>query len=590
MADGDVAFAAVMLFLALLVMALIGLLAREFGRRRQAEARLGLVTGQIDAMAKGRAETLEAELRRHQATRSTLSARDAFLDIVLEASPIGILTLDVEGYVLMLNRRAAQILGADRSVVVGSLLADADRPGGRSLAGMLAPVLAGSTPSGPLFGEWTDEGQAHQVEVACGPLRLPDGVVAAHVVIVQDVTARFQTEAELRQAQKMEIVGQLSGGFAHDLNNLLTAIIGNLDLALEDDTLSDATRDAAGIALEASLRGADLNQQLLAYSRRQVLQSRLVDINAVVLAAVRILRRGLGEAVELHTNLLPGTLMCNVDPSQLQSAIMNLAINARDALEGGGRITIETARRDLGGAGEADGLSGPFAVITVSDNGTGIPPELIERVIEPFFTTKDVGVGSGLGLSMVHGFANQSGGRLHIYSELGLGTTIRIFLPAEAEGADALAASDGRDTLDSQAVGNGERILVVENDQNVRKMVIRQLGSLGYRTLEAEGGEAAMAALVSDPDIDLVFTDVVLPGTVKSRDVVMRCRNARPPIPVVLTSGFSIAMVGDLTGIHELPLLPKPYRRHDLALAIQSGLGRSDGAAALAERSTAIPS
>jgi PAS domain S-box-containing protein len=413
------------------------------------------------------------------------------------------------------------------------------------------------------------DGQTRTAALHALPM-VQDGKIHS-LVCARDVTALRQAEAQLHQAQKMESVGQLTGGIAHDFNNLLTVVIGSLDLALgrvqgDAHTLVDS-------ALRASERGAAMVRQLLAFSRQQALLPETLSFNDLVTGMGDLLQRTLGENIEVEMKTATGLWPARADKGQLESALLNLAINARDAMPGGGKLTIETANAHLDedyAAGQAEVTPGDYAMLAVTDTGTGMPPEVIARACEPFFTTKAVGKGTGLGLSMIYGFAKQSGGHLKIYSEVGHGTTIRLYLPRVVCG-DAVAAAP-REAAQEHPRG-GETILVVEDDADVRAFVVMQLGLLGYRVIEAANGKQAQQIIESDHPIDLLFTDMVIPGGMTGGQLAANAKRLRPQVKALFTSGYTetaVAHQGKLDpGTH---FLQKPFRRQDLAVKIREAL------------------
>lgn len=396
------------------------------------------------------------------------------------------------------------------------------------------------------------------------------------VTIHTDLTERKATEEQLRQAQKMEIVGQLTGGVAHDFNNLLAAIVGNLHLL--EDGLEDRPilQRRARRALDAADRGALLTQRLLAFSRRQTLQPRPTDLNTLVEGMLDLLGYSLGETIVIEADLAPGLWTTVIDPGQLENALLNLAINGRDAMPDGGRLRIETGNRtlDRDSAASLSMAVGDAVRLRVADTGHGMPPDVLARVFEPFFTTKDVGRGSGLGLSMVHGFVNQSGGHVGIESRPGGGTAVIIHLPrGEArEARSELAAPE----LLADLRGRDETVLVVEDDRAVRDVAVEMLEGLGYRTRQAEDGPAALALLGEDAPIDLIFTDVVLPGGMTGPDLVREATGLRPGLPALYCSGFTRdALIDEGRLNRHLDLIEKPYDRQTLARHIRTVLDRS---------------
>ncbi|WP_296513669.1 ATP-binding protein [Rhodopseudomonas sp.] len=388
----------------------------------------------------------------------------------------------------------------------------------------------------------------------------------------QLLQAKEAADLQLRQAQKMEAVGQLTGGIAHDLNNILTVIVGNIELLVEGVADRPQLAALAKMVDDAAARGADLTQRLLAFARKQPLQPREVDVNALVFEATNLLRPTLGDHVEIAMVLARDMPRALIDPSQLSNALLNLALNARDAMGKGGKLSIETSNVVLEDGCEIcnDGVKpGPYVLIAVTDTGHGIPAAILDLVCEPFFTTKEVGKGSGLGLSMVLGFVKQSGGHIRIESDEGLGTTIRIYLPQ----ATGVAQSAAVVTSPASVEGARETILVVEDDELVRNFVIAQIQNLGYLTLAAANAEEALVVVNSSQHIDLLFTDMIMPGALNGRQLADRALQCRPSLKVLFTSGYS-----DETIIHYgrldpgVLLLAKPYRKGDLARMIRSAL------------------
>ena len=396
--------------------------------------------------------------------------------------------------------------------------------------------------------------------------RLPNGWLAGLRV---DITSRKETEHQLVQSQKMEAIGNLTGGMAHDFNNLLGIIIGNLDLARGQ--VEGEIEELIGDAHEAAWRGADLTRRLLAFARRQPLHPEPVKANDLIANTVRLLRPLLGETIEISLQLAEELWPATADPAQLESSIANLATNARDAMPKGGRLIITTANRRLDAdyaATHVDATEGDYVMIEVSDTGCGMAPATLERIFEPFFTTKDRGKGTGLGLSMVFGFLRQSGGHINVYSELGAGTTFRLYLPRATTAAPA--QEDKRAMTLAQ--GAGETILVVEDNPEVRRVVMRQLNGLGYRALETGAGAEALDVLGRDP-VDLLLTDIVMPGGLDGVDLARIAIEKWPTLKVVLTSGFPEARIEiDSEMLRNLRLLSKPYSRLELATVLRSSL------------------
>ena len=383
---------------------------------------------------------------------------------------------------------------------------------------------------------------------------------------------REHAEERLFQSQRLEALGQLTGGVAHDFNNLLTVVSGNLQI-LEERLDDPFSLKLAKAAMRATGRGADLTRKLLAFSRRQTLQPRSIDVGQLLDSLADVLRRTLGARIDIHTICDPDLPQAKADPGMLDTALLNLAVNARDAMPEGGRLTLEAHRESLDAdyaSRHAEVTPGEYVEISVSDNGTGMPPEVLARAFEPFFTTKDSGKGSGLGLSLVYGFVKQSGGHIAVYSELGIGTTIRIFLPVVSGRSLADARSE-----DVEIRGGTETVLAVEDDEAVREVAVEFLRRLGYRVLEAADADEALAVLEREPGIDLLFTDVVLRGQVNGPDLAREAIRRRPGLCVLYTSGYArnaMPMQNELDG--RIELLSKPYPIGQLARMVRRALER----------------
>jgi CheY-like chemotaxis protein len=379
-------------------------------------------------------------------------------------------------------------------------------------------------------------------------------------------------ERQLQHASRMDAIGQLTGGIAHDFNNLLVVITGNLDL-LESE-LADKPKllGYAQMATKAAWRGAELTRQLLAFSRKQALEPKVLDVNAVVRETASLLRRTIGEHVEVEMVLARDLPLAFVDKTQLESALTNLAINARDAMPEGGKLIFETADKQLDASFGMEGdevAPGDYVMIAVSDAGVGIPPEILSRVFEPFFTTKSEGKGTGLGLAMIYGFAKQSRGHVRIYSEVGHGTTVRLYLP-RGDGAPSQVAEAPTGSL---MAPKGTKVLLVEDNPDVRRVAASQLAEYGYQVIEAENGYAAMNILRSDQPVDLLFSDAIMPGGMTGMQLAHEASIIRHGLKVLLTSGFAEASLNTARTAAGIPLITKPYRKQDLAKKIRDVLG-----------------
>ncbi|HMK79043.1 MAG TPA: ATP-binding protein [Xanthobacteraceae bacterium] len=520
----------------------IGVLARAFTR----------MAGEVDAKT--------AELRRYAET----------LDRIMSSMADALVVTDEHGKVLLANAAFRAMFGGIENVFTS------DWGTQRFHSDEVTPleneeVLIGRAIRGEKFDAFElavrREGESAFMHLIAsgGPICDARGRQIGAVMVYRNVTEARQIERQLRQSQKLDAIGKLTGGVAHDFNNILTVITGTIDI------LSDGLTDRPSLAAiakmidEAATRGAELTQQLLAFARRQPLEPRAVDPNALVLDAMRLLRPALGEQIEIESMLEHDVWHAVADLSQLNTTLLNLAVNARDAMPNGGKLTLETANvvLDEGYAQtHPDVKPGPYVMIAVSDTGHGIPPALVDKVFEPFFTTKEIGKGTGLGLSMVYGFVKQSGGHIKIYSEVGHGTTIKIYLPRANTISDEPALSAHADDLP----GGSETVLVVEDDALVRDYVVAQLKSLGYVTLAAANATEALAQLDAGARFDLLFTDVIMPGGMNGRQLANQVAHRRPGIRVLYTSGYTenaIVHHGRLDA--GVALLNKPYRKKDLA-------------------------
>jgi nitrogen-specific signal transduction histidine kinase/CheY-like chemotaxis protein len=389
--------------------------------------------------------------------------------------------------------------------------------------------------------------------------------------VTRDLTNKRAAEEQLRQAQKMEAIGQLTGGVAHDFNNLLTIISGNLEILQRRLSERGETQlqRYVNIAMQGSARAAALTHQLLAFSRRQPLQPKSISVNALISGTSEMLRRTLPENISLETVLTGGVWLTYADPNQLENCLLNLSVNARDAMPGGGKLTIEAANvyLDENYAAMATIPSGQYVGIFISDTGKEMTPEVLSQAFDPFFTTKDIGEGTGLGLSQVYGFVKQSGGHVKIYSEVNAGTTIRIYLPRLVS---ANILNEIQAVPAAAVRGEGETILVVEDEADVRAFAVEMLMELGYRVLDAQDGASALRQLESETDISLLFTDVGLPGGMNGRQLADEALRRRPDLKVLFTSGYArnaIVHHGRLDpGVQ---LITKPFAFVDLAAKIR---------------------
>ena len=511
------------------------------------------------------------DITQRKRARENLRKSNELLNAIVGSSPLGIYVLDAEGKVTLWNAAAEKIFGYSAAEATGRLPPFVDVAALPEFRRNLA-VAQDAAVAGIEARRRRKDGSPVDISIACAALSDERSGLRGTVNVVMDVTARKQLEQQLRQAQKMEAIGNLTGGLAHDFNNLLTVVIGNLDL-LRDQVGQDL--EATGLvdtALDAGLRGADLTRRLLAFARRQPLEPKPTDVNELMTGMTRLLSRTLGEDIRIELQTGPDLWPVVVDSAQLGSAIANLATNARDAMPNGGTLTIETRNTRLDAAYAAanpEVAPGDYVAIAIADTGTGMDAETLAHAFEPFFTTKKAGKGTGLGLSMVFGFVRQSQGHVKICSEVGRGTTIRIYLPRATDGLVAVAPADA----DSMPHGR-ETILLVEDKADVRDMAFRQLTDLSYRVIAAEDGDSAVK-IIDDRQvaIDLLFTDIVMPGAIDGRALARIARERRPGIKVLFTSGYpgGSPQASDPPAADER-LLGKPYRRHELARKLREAL------------------
>jgi PAS domain S-box-containing protein len=507
-----------------------------------------------------------------QARFTALQESDQRFRRVFDESPLGMLLARQEGQqIVQANPAFCRMVGYEADELVGRAIADITHAEDRDL--LNNAIGRASSPAHVIEARYlTRSASVAWARVRLTELSTSDGGQPLLLALAENITHEKQVEGELRQAQRMEAIGQLTGGIAHDFNNLLGVIIGNVEFLLEAVHDRQDESDLAREILNSALSGADLTRRLLAFARRQTLQPRRIDLNAYLPNHVAILRRVLGETIRIVTNFADDPWPIRADPSQIGDALLNLAINARDAMPHGGSISIETANAhvDSGMSSESGGMAqGDYIVLTVTDTGIGMAPELLERAVEPFFTTKVSGAGSGLGLSMIYGFARQSDGHLRIESRPGYGTTVRLYLP-RALGDDA----DDSDLADDASLPRGdESILLVDDNAELRATGRRHLVSLGYRVTEAESGPAALALLRGEDHYDLLFTDIAMPHGMTGYQLAASARQLLPGIKVLFTTGYAGP------GRRTEPARPsagatisKPYRKGELAVTMRAAL------------------
>jgi PAS domain S-box-containing protein len=561
------------------------------GRLRELETRLQESEDTLDAIRRGEVDALVVGGPAEEKRVYTLEGADRPYRVLIEQMQEGAVTLGEDGTVLYCNRRLAGMLGLLQERVIGHSLRRLVLP---EEAGAFDRLFDGARHS-VARAELTlcaADGARLPVYMSLSPLRSEEGAMLlcgvltdlteqklhlrelaeANARLTGEIAERERVEDALRQSQKMEAVGQLTGGLAHDFNNLLTGITGSLEL-LQTRMAQGRTRDVDRYVMAAqgaARRAAALTHRLLAFSRRQTLDPKPTDVNRLVAGMAELVRRTVGPGIAVEPIAGGGLWTTLVDPGQLENALLNLCINARDAMPDGGQLTIETGNKwlDERAARERELPPGQYITLCVSDNGTGMPSEVIARAFDPFFTTKPIGMGTGLGLSMVYGFVRQSGGQVRIYSELGQGTMMCLYLPrhhGEADDSGILA-----ELADAPRAGRDETVLVIDDEPTVRMLVTDVLEDLGYTAIEAADGAAGLKVLQSDTRIDLLVTDVGLPGGMNGRQVADAARAIRPRLNVLFITGYAENAVlshGHLdAGMH---VLTKPFAMETLASRIK---------------------
>ena len=514
------------------------------------------------------------DITERQHAESAVRERESLLRDIIDQMPALISLKDTGGRYVLTNRRFSEINDVDADAIIGKTsfdlgMSDADA---RALVELDRKVLETGAVQTEERKVATSSGPYDRY-VRKFPVYASSGAISGVGTVSVDLSDRKAMEEQLRQAQKMEAVGQLTGGIAHDFNNLLGIIVGNLGLLKDTLPQEGEQCEFVDFSLQAARQGAELTNRLLAYSRKQPLRPVVVDLNEVVHGIVDLLRRTLGETIAVRT-VAPADLgKTEIDPGQLEAALLNLAVNARHAMPAGGQLTMETENFEVGPNSTLQELAtGRYVTLSVSDTGTGMSPEILEHVFEPFFTTKGVGEGSGLGLSMVFGFVKQSGGHISIDSVEGHGTTVRLYFPAS--GAADLPLADSP-TTGNVPHGAGETVLVVEDDDRLRAVAVRILTGLGYNTLTAADGPAALALLDEGVPADALFTDIVLPRGMNGIALAKAALTRRPGLRVLYTSGYANDAVSDRDPREtELDLLDKPYSRDDLAHRLRRVLDR----------------
>jgi PAS domain S-box-containing protein len=524
----------------------------------------------VDANAK-----IAAEIEVRRQTEAELRDARAFLDLVIENMPASIMVKEAEtlNFVLV-NAAAEESTGLTRDELIGKNsygvlpydladhVADRDRRALRAGGVINIPEQIMQRAGRP----------PRHVRTRLAPVADNDGKPKYLIIISENVTELRNVEQQLRQSQKLEAIGQLTGGIAHDFNNLLGIMLGNLDLLTEQISAESDQMELVEEAIGAARRGAELTQRMLAFARKQPLHPRTFDMNKIVTGMESMLRRTLGEDIELLVAPADNLWTVIADPSQVEDVLINLAVNARDAMPRGGHLVIETAAVRLDESysmHNAEVVPGDYVMVAVTDSGSGIPPEILDRIFEPFFTTKEAGRGTGLGLSMAYGFAKQSGGHLKIYSEIGHGTTVKIYLP-RAAGSTLV---EERDKGEKVLPPGRETVCLVEDNDALRRTTVRMLKELGYVVLEAPHGPAAIELLEKSGDVDLLLTDIVMPKGMSGYDLAELVQAKRPTLKVLFMSGYSATFINQLDIARpQAHFISKPCRKRDLAIMLRTVL------------------
>ena len=510
---------------------------------------------------------------RNDRARRLRESEEGLKHIVDELHDHAILTLNAEGNIKAANSGAETVFRYQPADLIGKPMSmfylDEDRRNGEAWHALEGARLTGRFSQ--VGRRLTKNGNEIWVDTSLSALKNASGAVVGFILIARDITERHRRDEKLYQSQKMEAIGQLTGGIAHDFNNLLAVVIGNLAL-LEERTLDEEILDMLDAPLRAARRGAELTQRLLAFARRQTLNPEVIDLRKSVPKTALLLKRVLGGNVAVSVDEIQGECLAIADETQLESAILNLALNARDAMPGGGILKIGATVIDIEAETaeiRGDISPGPYVEISLTDTGVGMSPDLVARVFEPFFTTKETGRGTGLGLSMVYGFAQQSRGGVTIKSELGSGTTVRLYLPRAVSMPVQVEGNENEHANEEINI----KVLLVEDDDMVRMSIKRQLQKLGCQVTEAGNGTAGLDQLRKNMPFDLLLSDIVMPGGINGLELARKCEEERSDVKIVLMTGYAdpAAVLGD-GGISKFPIVSKPFDRKELRRAIRESL------------------
>ncbi len=507
------------------------------------------------------------DITHQERSRQALAEQAELLDKARDA----IIVTDLDGIVTFWNQGAERIYGWESAEMQGVAIFERTQSSRESWTEIKQQVLDAGGWEGQVR-HLRKDGRERTLQCRLTLVRDEHGQPRSILAINTDVTDKLALEEQLRQAQKLESIGQLTGGVAHDFNNLLTVILGNAELLNESLDDNPALKGLVEMTLSAAQRGAELTNQLLAFARRQTLEPRPVDLFELVTGLKPLLRRSLPEDIKIEINRDSSLWRAEIDPVQLESAVLNLALNARDAMEGGGRLSIHLSNSVLDrhyADNHPEVEPGQYIELAVTDTGAGIRPEVMRHLFEPFFTTKEKGKGTGLGLPIIYGFIKQSRGHIRVYSEEGVGTTVRMYLPKAAGDAKA-----GPGVIESESVTGGtERVLLVEDDPLVLDHAGRLLRQLGYQVTTASDGEQALELATAQPIFDLLLTDVIMPGRLKGPGLADEIRRIIPDIRVLFTSGYTQDVITpEVQNSDSFHLLEKPYRKADLARKLRQVL------------------
>ena len=535
---------------------------------------------ELGAVVQAYNEMLQSQEKAERALQESERRYRGIVETALE----GVLQIDRQGRVRYANVRAASLLGMNEATLQGFDLADAvDEDSREEYRALFRDGASGMRRRAEIRFDCGEAGK-RWILVSVNPNYTADGSFAGLLAMLSDITDRKEREERLRESQRMEAIGKLTGGIAHDFNNLLAVIMGNLELLVERLGSPEQSR-LAKRALHAAERGAMLTQRLLAFSRKQALHPETVDMNKLVRNVADLLTRSLSENIHFDLRMEEDLWRCRVDPAQMENALLNLVLNARDAMPDGGTVCVSVGNfrfQETGSVphGHGDMLpAGDYVRLVVSDDGCGMSEQVMERVFEPFYTTKSVGKGTGLGLSMVYGFVRQSGGAIYVDSTVGKGTTVTIYLPRAMQGE---APCTPRRETAPLWLGNGELVLLVEDDASVRELTRSQLVALGYRVVEASQGQEAID-LCAYPDMkpDLILADIILRGGIDGIETAERIREIYPDIAITFMSGRKPdeEKLSRLSRLGATDILSKPFRKRELAAALHHTLNRRDEAA-----------